>query len=167
MTASTDPVRQVSVGESQYHKKNIQPWDIWEEYALNPWDADIIKRVLRNKPGQAILDYEKIKHLCDERIRQLRCESALETQGKGVVNPFPASREDPFGQRGEIFEDLVSGRITCTEASERLTNSGFEPLVKSDGRAEYLEKMRADVREAYREPEMKPRNTFANKGAAT
>lgn len=77
MQGNQDPVRAVSVGESQYHKKRIQPWDIWEEYALNPWDADIIKRVLRNKPGQEILDYEKIKHVCDERIRQLRCESAL------------------------------------------------------------------------------------------
>lgn len=120
-----DPVRQISVGESQYHEKKIQPWDIWKEYNLNPWDADIIKRVLRNKPGQAILDYEKIKHVCDERIRQLRCESALEIQEEE------------------------------------------KPLVKSGGRAEYLEKMRADVREACREPASGARNTFANKGTAT
>jgi hypothetical protein len=40
------------------------------EYGLNPWDADIIKRVLRDK-GERRLDYEKIKHVCDERIRQL------------------------------------------------------------------------------------------------
>jgi len=59
------------VGESDYSQHKIQPWDIWLEYNLNPWDADIVKRVLRKKPGQRRLDYEKIKHVCDERIRQL------------------------------------------------------------------------------------------------
>lgn len=63
--------RDHNVGESDYAKHKIQPWDIWLEYRLNPWDADIIKRVLRNKPNQKRLDYEKIKHICDERIRQI------------------------------------------------------------------------------------------------
>jgi hypothetical protein len=63
--------REHNVGDSDYSKHKIQPWDIWLEYGLNPWDADIIKRVLRDKPGQRRLDYEKIKHVCDERIRQL------------------------------------------------------------------------------------------------
>ena len=65
------PVRGHNVGESNYATHKIQPWDIWLEYGLNPWDADIIKRVLRDKPGQRRLDYEKIKHICDERIRQI------------------------------------------------------------------------------------------------
>jgi len=43
-----------------------KPWDIWKEYHLNPWDADIIKRVLRIKGETGIsmeesrlLDYKK------------------------------------------------------------------------------------------------------------
>lgn len=67
-------IRAHHVGESDYSTRKIQPWDIWLEYELNPWDADIIKRVLRNKPGQRRLDYEKIKHICDERMRQLDLE---------------------------------------------------------------------------------------------
>lgn len=67
-------VRDRHVGDSDYSKHKIQPWDIWLAYGLNPWDADIIKRVLRSKPGQRLLDYEKIKHVCDERIRQLQQE---------------------------------------------------------------------------------------------
>lgn len=66
--------RDHNIGESNYSKHKIQPWDIWLEYDLNPWDADIIKRVLRDKPGQRRLDYEKIKHICDERIRQIDVE---------------------------------------------------------------------------------------------
>jgi len=65
--------KQYNVGKSDYSKHDIQPWDIWKEYHLNPWDADIIKRVLRNKEGDdPILDYQKIIHICEERISQLK-----------------------------------------------------------------------------------------------
>ena len=68
-----DDVRSYNIGESNYSKHKIQPWDIWEEYELNPWDADIVKRVLRTKKGNdRVMDYEKIIHICKERIRQLK-----------------------------------------------------------------------------------------------
>lgn len=65
--------RSYNVGNSDYSKYKIQPWDIWEEYNLNPWDADIVKRILRKKEGEdRVMDYEKIIHVCKERIRQLK-----------------------------------------------------------------------------------------------
>lgn len=65
-------VRDYNVGKSDYAKHTIQPWDIILEYGLNYWDGDIIKRVLRTKEGEARrLDYEKIIHICQERIRQI------------------------------------------------------------------------------------------------
>jgi hypothetical protein len=65
-------VRDYNIGNSDYSTKKIQPWDIWLEYQLNPWDADIVKRVLRTKQGEdRKLDYQKIVHICQERIRQL------------------------------------------------------------------------------------------------
>lgn len=65
-------VRGHNVGASDYSRHVIQPWSIWLDYGLNPWDADIIKRVLRTKNGESRrLDYEKIIHICQERIRQL------------------------------------------------------------------------------------------------
>lgn len=67
-----EDVRGHNVGASNYSDYDIQPWDIWLEYQLNPWDADIIKRVLRKKSTDTRrLDYEKIIHVCQERIRQL------------------------------------------------------------------------------------------------
>lgn len=67
-----EDVRTYNVGASNYSEHSIQPWDIWLEYQLNPWDADIIKRVLRKKSTDSRkLDYEKIIHVCQERIRQL------------------------------------------------------------------------------------------------
>ena len=72
-TASSPDIRQFNVGTSDYAKHKIQPWDIWLDYDLNPWDADLVKRVLRTKEGDSrILDYEKMIHICQERIRQLK-----------------------------------------------------------------------------------------------
>ncbi len=65
-------VRDYNVGKSDYAKHTIQPWDIILEYGLNYWDGDIVKRVLRTKEGESRrLDYEKIIHICQERIRQI------------------------------------------------------------------------------------------------
>lgn len=69
---NSEDVRTYNVGNSDYAKHKIQVWDIWKEYNLNPFDADIVKRVLRNKAGESRkMDYEKIIHVCKERIRQL------------------------------------------------------------------------------------------------
>ena len=73
-----DSSREYNIGNSDYSKHVIQPWSIWLDYDLDPWDADIVKRVLRTKiePGLSIdesriLDYKKIMHICEEKIRQL------------------------------------------------------------------------------------------------
>lgn len=71
-------VRSGNVGSSNYSEYTIQPWSIWIDYNLNPWDADIVKRVLRTKdePGMSpakarVMDYQKMIHICKERIRQI------------------------------------------------------------------------------------------------
>ena len=72
-------VRSHNVGKSNYSKKTIQPWTVWLDYEeLTPWDYDIIKRVLRIKEEEGMsanearkMDYEKIIHICEERIRQI------------------------------------------------------------------------------------------------
>lgn len=77
-----DEVRSHNVGTSNYSKHLIQPWTIWRDYNLDPWDADIIKRVLRTKSESGksinesrIMDYQKIIHICQEKIRQLTCNN--------------------------------------------------------------------------------------------
>ena len=73
--------RKDNVGTSDYSEHVIQPWSIWLDYNLDPWDADIIKRVLRTKAEPCmsaaearIVDYAKIIHICKEKIRQLKNE---------------------------------------------------------------------------------------------
>ena len=71
----SNSTRDTHVGESNYSSKTVQPWSIWIDYNLNSFDADIIKRVLRTKQSDSrTMDYEKIIHICNERIRQLTYE---------------------------------------------------------------------------------------------
>lgn len=76
----TDNLRAYNVGDSNYATKVIQPWSIWLDYPeLTSWDHDIIKRTLRTKSSDSrIQDYQKIIHICNERIRQLNTK---ETNG--------------------------------------------------------------------------------------
>ena len=92
-------VRSHNVGKSNYSKKTIQPWTVWLDYEeLTPWDYDIIKRVLRIKEEEGMsanearkMDYEKIIHICNERIRQIdvveRYKSEVIDNEKRVTYP--------------------------------------------------------------------------------
>ena len=96
-------IRDYNVGKSDYAKHRIQPWDIWKEYNLNPWDADIVKRVLRTKEGEErTLDYEKIIHICKYRIAELSNEALKESE---VVAPAEAEKpvEDEESDDTTVF----------------------------------------------------------------
>ena len=76
----TEEIRNYNIGNSNYSSmpKGYQPWDLWKIFHMSPWDADIQKRLLRTKaePGMTMtesrkLDYQKIIHVCQERINQI------------------------------------------------------------------------------------------------
>lgn len=103
-------VRDYNVGKSDYAKHTIQPWDIILEYGLNYWDGDIIKRVLRTKEGEARrLEYEKIIHICKERIRQIDMNEPCyqgEQEDKDETTVFcPSEKERPsYSADGHVFK---------------------------------------------------------------
>lgn len=83
--SASENVQSYNAGKSDYAKHATQPWNIWKEYNLNPWDADIVKHVLRTKEGkERMLDYKKIIHICKYRIAELSKEVSKETK---VVAP--------------------------------------------------------------------------------
>lgn len=111
--STSEKVQSYNVGKSDYSKHAIQPWDIWKEYNLNPWDADIVKRVLRTKEGEPrTLDYEKIIHICKYRIAELSKEVLKETK---VVAPAEAEKpvEDEESVEKKVF--FVRKRSNGTE----------------------------------------------------
>ena len=111
--STSENVQSYNVGKSDYAKHKIQPWNIWEEYNLNPWDADIIKRVLRTKEGEdRKLDYEKIIHVCKERIRQLEAEriedsnEEAEPDYKTVICPSEKDKPELLYRDGAEFDGV-------------------------------------------------------------
>lgn len=101
--SASEKVQSYNVGKSDYSKHVIQPWDIWKEYNLNPWDADIVKRVLRSKEGEPrTVDYEKIIHICKYRIAELSKEVLKETK---VVAPAEVEKpvEDEESDDTTVF----------------------------------------------------------------
>ena len=111
--SASEKVQSYNVGKSDYAKHAIQPWDIWKEYNLNPWDADIVKRVLRSKEGEArTLDYEKIIHICKYRIAELSKEVLKENQ---VVAPAEAEKPVEDEERVEKKVFFVRKRSNETE----------------------------------------------------
>ena len=92
--STSENVQSYNVGKSDYSKHKIQPWDIWKEYNLNPWDADIVKRVLRSKEGEPrTVDYEKIIHICKYRIAELSKETKVVTPAE-VEKPVEDEESD-------------------------------------------------------------------------
>lgn len=94
----SNDVRNYNCGFSDYAKHKFQSWDFWIKFKIaNPFDADIIKRILRKKATDSrILDYEKIKHICMERIRQFENNEDV----------FPSKYHQPKNiTLGEMLED--------------------------------------------------------------
>lgn len=118
--SASENVQSYNVGKSDYAKHAIQPWDIWKEYNLNPWDADIVKRVLRNKEGEArTLDYEKIIHICKYRIAELSKEVSKETK---VVAPVeeekPAEDEESDDTTVFCLDETMKPAMFYTEGEK-------------------------------------------------
>lgn len=106
-------IRSHNVGKSDYSKHTIQPWSIWIDYNMDPWDADITKRVCRTKeePGMSweearIMDYEKIIHNCQEKIRQLKQKTI------SVVNSQEANSIDIEDCENPTQEMILSWLFT-------------------------------------------------------
>jgi hypothetical protein len=66
----SDDTRSYNVGTSDYSKHRIQPWQVWAEYQLDPFRADIVKRLLRTKTyadktlyESRLEDLKKIEHI--------------------------------------------------------------------------------------------------------
>lgn len=59
-------VRESNIGESDYSKKKIQSWDIWRNWKLDPFEANVVKYTLRSKPGKRLEDLKKACHYLQE-----------------------------------------------------------------------------------------------------
>jgi len=110
--------RSYHIGKSDYSSHKIQPWDIWQEYNLDPWRADIVKRTLRTKEDEdPLLDLQKIIHNCEELIRQAQETTTPEEPlwgcrlggqlGIGVACPYFADGTEKCLKSDECKEQYI------------------------------------------------------------
>jgi hypothetical protein len=60
---------EVQVGGNHYAKYgNIQPWDLWALWNLNPFQANIMKYVVRYRDKGGVEDLKKARHMLDKLI---------------------------------------------------------------------------------------------------
>lgn len=59
--------RQVA-GEHYLKYGDLQPWDLWDIWNLNPFQASIIKHVVRYRDKLGVTDLEKAAHYLQKLI---------------------------------------------------------------------------------------------------
>ena len=157
-------VRDYNIGKSDYAKHKIQPWDIWLEYNLNPWDADIVKRVLRTKEGEDRKpDYEKIIRVCRERIRQLetgRADAIKENDEpdyKTVMCPSEKDKPELLYRDGIMFNSVYEVYGVFQSLGRPYAYLGY------NGRHVYLDLGRSNTRSYYSHGWM-PKRAFGLSG---
>ena len=94
-------------GGSHYKGHKIQPWEIWEAYDMNGWEASALKYLLRHKyKGDSTGDLMKAKHNIEYLI-------AKEERKQRVQN------QTNEGQSAKVIESVVhqlrSGSVSTAE----------------------------------------------------
>lgn len=94
-------------GGSHYKGHKIQPWEIWEAYDMNGWEASALKYLLRHKyKGDSMGDLMKAKHNIEYLI-------AKEERKQRVQN------QTNEGQSAKVIESVVhqlrSGSVSTAE----------------------------------------------------
>lgn len=100
MSDSYDRVMSVQYGGNHYKGHKIQPWEIWEAYDLNGWEASAVKYLLRHKyKGNSLEDLMKAKHNIEyliakeERKLNVQIENKVREPTIQPTSPVPFLRE--------------------------------------------------------------------------
>jgi len=78
-------------GGNHYKERAIQPWEIWEAYDLNGWEASALKYLLRYKDkGKPLEDLYKCMHIVQYLIakeeRRLMAEETKQSVNTVINN---------------------------------------------------------------------------------
>lgn len=136
--------RETNIGESNYATKTIQPWSLWLDYPeLTSFDHDIIKRVLRTKKSDARrLDYEKIIHICQERIRQIDVlEKNFQFINRKSSEKYECIQSWFLDDGDMLFEPFTQGRIYTMIDGLMADNSGTESIISKEHLVKYFKKV--------------------------
>lgn len=114
---SYEQVMSKQYGGSHYKGHKIQPWEIWEAYDMNGWEASALKYLLRHKyKGDSIGDLMKAKHNIEYLI-------AREERKQRVQN------QTSEGQSAKVIENIVQklrpSEISTAKASAESSRTAW------------------------------------------
>ena len=66
-----DTTSDVQVGGTHYRRNALQPWDIFIEWGLDPWAANVVKYILRFPYKNHKEDLEKARHYINYLINNI------------------------------------------------------------------------------------------------
>lgn len=86
-----EQVMSLQYGGNHYKERKIQPWEIWEAYDLNGWEASALKYLLRYKDkGKPLEDLYKCMHnvqyLIAKEERRLMAEETKQSVNTVINN---------------------------------------------------------------------------------
>jgi hypothetical protein len=84
-------VMETQYGGNHYKERAIQPWEVWEAYDLNGWEASALKYLLRYKDkGKPLEDLYKCMHnvqyLIAKEERRLMAEETKQSVNTVINN---------------------------------------------------------------------------------
>ena len=107
---SYEQVMNKQYGGSHYKGHKIQPWEIWEAYDMNGWEASALKYLLRHKyKGDSIGDLMKAKHNIEYLI-------AKEERKQRVQN------QTNEGQSAKVIESVIHQLRSSTISTEETSS---------------------------------------------
>ena len=83
-----DKVMDTQYGGNHYKERAVQPWEVWEAYDMNGWEASALKYLLRYKDkGKPLEDLYKCMHNIQYLIaREERRESTYKQNTSKVID---------------------------------------------------------------------------------
>jgi hypothetical protein len=82
-----DKVMAEQYGGNHYKERAIQPWEIWEAYDMNGWEASALKYLLRYKDkGKPLEDLYKCLHNVQYLIAKEERKQIIKAETSDVIN---------------------------------------------------------------------------------
>lgn len=106
-----DEVMSDQYGGNHYKDKAIQPWEVWEAYDMNGWEASALKYLLRYKSkGKPLEDLYKCRHNVDYLIAKIEREMKY------------VQISESQGQSTKVFDDVVQRLQPSTKCTTEVVS---------------------------------------------
>lgn len=93
----------IQYGGNHYKERKIQPWEVWEAYDMNGWEASALKYLLRYKDkGKPLEDLYKclhnIQYLIAQQERKLNVQNQTNERKSAKIFETVVSQLQPSTQ---------------------------------------------------------------------